>query len=367
MRVLVAGGGTGGHVVPALAVSAELRRRGAKVLFIGSTNPADRRRVEHAGVDFRAINAGKLRRYFSLRTPFEPIQVLRGYRQSLGIIRRFKPDVLFAKGGFVALPVARAAKRLGVPIVLHESDLVPGLANRITEKWAAAVAVSFPPERMSWMPERPLVFTGNPIRPDFAKGSASRGKKQLKLQGRLPTVLILGGSQGSQRINELVSAALPELLPECQVVHQVGERWEDQIGRYGGTVSAKLRQRYHPHVALGTHLFDAYAAADLFVSRAGAGGIAEIVAVGKPSILIPLPSAAGGHQQANADLLATHQAALVLPEEGLDALTLARAVLKLLHDPTRRSRMGRAARKLARPDAAAAVAKLVLDTAKRHG
>ena len=354
--------------MPALAVSAELRRRGAEVLFVGGTAPAERRRVEAAGFAFRAIHAGKLRRYFSLRTAIEPFRVLQGYRQSLRIIKRFKPDVLFAKGGFVALPVARAAKRLGVPMVLHESDVVPGLANRIAEKWADAVAVSFPPERMVWTADRPLVHTGNPLRSGVAKGNAARFRNNLALRARLPIVLVMGGSQGSRRINQLVSQALPDLLPECQVVHQVGERWEGHIPRYGDTAPAKLRARYHARVSLGAELFGAYAAADLIVSRAGAGGIAEIAAVGKPSILIPLPSAAGGHQAANAALLAEHKAALVLPEAGLDSGTLTRAVLKLLHDPRRRSRMARAARKLSRPGAAAAVAKLVIGTAgKKRG
>ncbi|MEX2043642.1 MAG: undecaprenyldiphospho-muramoylpentapeptide beta-N-acetylglucosaminyltransferase [Patescibacteria group bacterium] len=364
MRILVAGGGTGGHVVPALAVSAELRRRGADVLFVGGTGPADRKRVAAAGFEFRAISAGKLRRYFSLRTAIAPFLSIRGYRQSRRIIKEFRPDVLFAKGGFVALPVARAARRLGVPIVLHESDLVPGLANRLAERWASAVAVSFPPERMSWMPDCPVVLTGNPLRSGVAKGNAARFRKRLGLKARLPIVLVLGGSQGSLRINELVAAALPDLLPECQVIHQVGERWEGRIARYADGTPEKLRGRYHGHASLDDDLFDAYAAADLFVSRAGAGGIAEIAAVGKPSILIPLPTAAGGHQEANAALLAEYKAALVLPEEDLDAKTLARAVLKLLHDPTRRSRMGRAARALARSDAAAAVAKLVMETAE---
>lgn len=352
--------------MPALAVSAELRRRGAEVLFVGGTGPDDRRAVEAAGFAFRAIDAGKLRRYFSLQTLMEPFQILRGYRQSLRIIRRFKPDVLFAKGGFVSLPVARAAKQLGVPIVLHESDLVPGLANRVSEKWAAVVAVSFPPERMAWLPDRPLQYTGNPLRPDITKGKADRFRKRFSVPARLPVVLVIGGSQGSRRINELVSEALPGLLSKCLVVHQVGERWEDQIPRYGATAPEKFRSRYQARASLGGDLSDAYAAAALVVSRAGAGGIAEIAAVGKPSILIPLPSAAGGHQAANAALLAEHEAALVLPEEALDSATLTRAVLKLLHDATRRSRMGRAARELARPDAASAVVELVIETAKRR-
>jgi UDP-N-acetylglucosamine--N-acetylmuramyl-(pentapeptide) pyrophosphoryl-undecaprenol N-acetylglucosamine transferase len=351
--------------MPALAVSAELKRRGAEVLFVGSTNPADRRRVKQAGFAFEAVDTGKLRRYFAMRTLLEPFRVLRGYRQSLRIVKRFKPDVLFAKGGFVSLPVARAAKRLKVPIVLHESDVVPGLANRMTEKWAAAVAVSFPPERMPWVPDSNLVLTGNPIPTGVTKGNPGRFRKRFDLRANVPTVLVLGGSQGSLSVNGLVSAALPELLPECQVVHQVGERWKDE--QYGRTVPAKLRKRYHAVASFAEDLFDAYAGADLIVSRAGAGGIADIAAVGKPAILIPLSSSASGHQEANAALLGEHRAALVLPEADLDAPTLARAVLKLLHDPTRRSRMGRAAKQLARPDAAAAVAKLVLDTARSDG
>ena len=354
--------------MPALAVSAELKRRGAEVRFVGSSRPADRRLVEAAGFPFTGIAAGKFRRYFSLRTILEPFKALRGYRQSLGLIRRFRPDVLFATGGFVALPVMRAAKRRGVPIVLHEQNVVPGLANRIGGKWTAAVAVSFPPGRMDWHPSGTVTYTGNPLRPEIIKGKPDRARKRFTLSRDLPLVLVLGGSQGARTVNEAVSAALVELLPEAQVVHQVGERSAAEMERYAAPAPPAYRDRYHPRAYLGDELSDCYAAADVVVSRAGAGGLAEIAAVGTPAVLVPLASAAGGHQQANAQVFADAGAAAVLPEAGLDGAELARAVKRLLHDPTRRIRMGRAARKLARLDATARVTDLVWDAGKgAHG
>ncbi len=350
--------------MPALAVSAELKKRGAEVLFVGHT-PADRRLVEAAGFPFEAIPAGKLRRYFSIRTLFEPLGVFRGYRRSLRIIKRFRPDVLFAKGGFVALPVMRAAKRRGIPIVLHESDLVPGLANRTGGKWAAVTAVSFPPERMQWQPAGRVVQTGNPLRSEILKGKAERARKTFGLSASLPVVLVLGGSQGSRTINETLAAALPELLPEAQVIHQVGERAGEAVGRYVAAAPAEYRKRYHVRAFLGDELFDCYAATDLVVTRAGAGGLAEVAAVGKPAVVIPLASAAGGHQAANAAVFKDADAAVVVPEGRLDGAELARTVKRLLHDPTRRARLGRAARSLAHLDAAAKVAELVWETGKQ--
>lgn len=351
--------------MPALAVSAELKRRGAEVLFVGHST-ADRRLVEAAGFPFEAIPAGKLRRYVSVRTLLEPLSVLRGYRRSLRIIRRFKPDVLFAKGGFVALPVMRAAKRRGIPIVLHESDLVPGLANRIGGKWAAVTAVSFPLERMQWQPGGTVVYTGNPLRPEVIKGNAGRARKTFGLSGDLPVVLVLGGSQGSRAINEAVADALPELLSEAQVIHQVGERAAGSVTRFVAAAPAEHRKRYHPRTFLGDELFDCYAAADLVITRAGAGGLAEVAAVGKPAVVIPLASAAGGHQTANAKVFEDAGGAVVLTEDRLNGPELARTVNRLLHDPTRRVRIGRAARSLARLDAAAKVAELVRSAARQR-
>jgi UDP-N-acetylglucosamine--N-acetylmuramyl-(pentapeptide) pyrophosphoryl-undecaprenol N-acetylglucosamine transferase len=345
--------------VPALAVSAELKKRGAEVRFVGSKRPEDRHLVEQAGFPFTAISTGKFRRYFSLQTLLEPFRAYAGYRQSLKLIKEFRPDVVFAKGGFAAVPVVRAAHRRKIPIVLHESDLVPGLANRIGARYAAAIAVSFPVDQVAFKANCPVVFTGNPLRSGAAAGRAGEGQRALGLDSRIPAVLVLGGSQGAKVLNQIVQDALPEILPEAQVVHQVGERWASDAAAATDGLPSELAGRYHYRGFFGHELFDLLAAADVVVSRAGAGGLAEIAVNGKASILVPLPSAASDHQRANAKVFDKAGAAIVLDEEKLQPDELARTIGKLLHDPTRRLRMGRAAKGLAKPQAAAEVAELV--------
>lgn len=361
------GGGTGGHVVPALAVSTELKRRGAEILFIGSQKPEDRKLAEAAGFPFEAVSAGKFRRYFSWRTLFEPFKSQAGYRQAKGIIERFKPDVVLAKGGYVAVPVIRAAKKLGIPIVLHESDVVPGLANKIGSRYAQVIAVSFPPEAMAWKTKVPQTLTGNPIGDAMTKGRVTQARQDFGLSGREPVLLVLGGSQGSVDVNEVVFAALPELLGEIQVVHQVGTRSEAAARSVQREFSDAQEARYHPQGYFDNteELPNLLATADLVVTRAGAGSLAGIAAAGKPSIIIPLPSSASNHQQANAAVFQQAGAALVLPQDGLTPGELARAIKRLLHDPTRRSRMARVAKALAHPNATKRVADLVEQTARR--
>lgn len=345
--------------MPALAVSAELKRRGAEVRFVGSKRPEDRKLVEAAGFPFIPISTGKFRRYFSLQTLVEPFRAYAGYRQSLKLIKAFRPDVVFAKGGYAAVPVVRAARRRRIPIVLHESDRVPGLANRIGARYAAAIAVSFPVDQVAIKSKAPVTFTGNPLRDGAAAGRASRAQQHLGLEARIPVVLVLGGSQGAKVLNEIVQDALPELLSEVQVIHQVGDRWAGQAAEVREGLPKELAARYYYRGFFGSELPDVLAAADLIVSRAGAGGLAEIAVNGKASVLVPLPSAAADHQRANAAVYEEAGASIVLDEEALGPDELARTIKKLLHDPTRRLRMGRAAKSLAKPHAAAEVADLV--------
>lgn len=367
MNVLVTGGGTGGHVVPLLAVSAALKAQGATILVVGSHQAADRKLVEEAGFTFQAISSGKLRRYFSWQNLTDPFRVLAGYRQARQIIKRFKPDVVFAKGGYVTLPVVWAAAKAGVPVVLHESDTVPGLANRRAASKASSIAVAFPPETLSGLPKQKLVLTGNPLRDGVIKGSAAKARTEFKLDPKVPTLLILCGSQGSTAVNRLVWEALPDLLRDCQVVHQVGERNVADLEAATAHVPAELRDRYHPRGFFGEELFDLYAATDLIIARAGANGLGEIAATGLPSILIPLPSAAGDHQRQNAAVFEDHQASLVLEEEAMTGESLNNAVKRLLKNQQRLAEMGRAARSLAQLDATRRVAELITQTGAHRG
>lgn len=272
----------------------------------------------------------------------------------------------------MAVPVVRAAKRLKVPIVLHESDLAPGLANKIGGRSAQYVAVSFPPEQMDWKPAGTVVYTGNPIRNEVTKGSATRAFTELKLDKQLPTVLVLGGSQGSISNNKVVGASLVELLPVTQIVHQTGEGKEHHTSEAAKALPPELAERYHSRGSFfGDEqlYYDVLAAADLVISRAGANTLAEVAAAGKPAILIPHEAGSSGHQAENAKAFADAKAAIVLSEaEMATEGELARAVKRLLHDPSRRSQMSLAAKSLAKPEATKEVADLVWKTGEAsHG
>ena len=333
--------------------------------MVGSTKPEERQLAEGAGFTFEAIPAGKLRRYFSLQNFTDLPRIWAGYRASRRIIAEFQPDVVFGKGSYVALPMVWAASRAGIPVVIHESDTVPGLANRLAAKRAAAVAVSWPPDSIHGLPPQKLVYTGNPLPAAALKGKAARAEQQFKLEKLRPTVLVLGGSQGSRKINELITAALPDLLEEFQVVHQVGDRSVADITAVQQALPAQPRARYHVRGFFNDELFDLYAAASLVVSRAGAGALAAAALAGKPTVLLPLPTAAGDHQRANAQVFAQAGAATVLEEEQLDPAELVRVVKQILHNPQKLTEMGRAAKTLAHPRATEDLAELIWKTG--HG
>lgn len=330
--------------------------------MVGSQKPEERQLVEQAGFEFKGIPAGKLRRYFSWQNLTDPFRVLRGYLAARKIIKRFKPAVVFAKGGYVSLPVVWAAHSMKVPVVIHESDAIAGLANRRAAKSASSIAVSFPPESMEGLPAQKLVHTGNPLRDRVIKGSASQARKRFKLSESLPTVLILGGSQGSQALNQLMVKALPDLLRDCQVVHQVGEAKLADHRASLPDLPKELAERYHPRGFFGDELFDLYAATDLVVARSGANTLAEIAANGLPSILIPLPTAASDHQRRNAQVFEEQKASLVLEEAELTPESLNNAVKRLLKNQQRLAEMGRNARGLARFDATERLADLIWQT-----
>lgn len=317
--------------------------------------------MTEAGFTFQAISTGKWRRYSSWRNLSDPFRVWRGLWQSYRIIGRFRPAVIFGKGGPVSLPVVWAAKLRRVPVIIHESDVVPGLGNRLSDRVAAKIAVAWPPEQVRGLSRDKLVWTGNPLRDGVIKGKAAVAERRFKLDRHAPLVLILGGSQGSQTINEAVRGALSDLLTVAQVVHQVGPGPAKTFAATKEKLPEKLRERYHVKGFFGAELYDLYAATDLIVSRAGANAIAEIAAAGLPALLIPLPSAAGDHQRANAKAYAPEAAVILYPEH-LTSAELTRRVKQLLSDSQRRARMGRAARAKAKLDATDRLADLVWET-----
>ncbi len=317
-KIVLTGGGTAGHVTPNLALLPSLRERGYEIHYIGSYNGIERKLIEDAGVDYDGISSGKLRRYFDVKNFTDPFRVLKGYAEALRLLKKYRPDVVFSKGGFVSVPVVLAAKHYKIPAIIHESDMTPGLANKICIPSAAKVCCNFP-ETLPALPADKAVLTGSPIRRELLEGDRLTGLQYTGLSANKPILLIIGGSLGSVVVNNAVRALLPRLLQTYQVIHICGKGNLDEtlIGTSGYVqyeyVDAPLR-----------HLF---AAADVILSRAGANSICEILALRKPNVLIPLSAKASrGDQILNARSFAKQGFSTVLEEEELTGDALLEAI-----------------------------------------
>jgi UDP-N-acetylglucosamine--N-acetylmuramyl-(pentapeptide) pyrophosphoryl-undecaprenol N-acetylglucosamine transferase len=367
MRIVIAGGGTGGHTSAGLAVAAALAPR-AEIHWIGSARGIEARRAPAAGLPYHSITTGKLRRYWDRQNVLDlAVRVPLGIAQSWRLLRRLRPAVVFATGGFVALPPALAARVLRIPLVIHEQTAVPGLANRIAARVATRIAVTFGPAPAQWAPGR-VTVTGNPLRPELRGGSREGACRQFALDPGQPLVYVTGGAQGASRINRTVGEVLLPLLEAAQVIHQCGDNQETGDRAWllerAGNVPAALRDRYVLLPWVGPELRHVYAAADVVVSRSGAGTVNECCQLGVPAIFIPLPGAGGDEQTANARLVAERGGAVLLPQADLTPPALLEAVTSLLADPARRKLMAERARELAVPDAAERLARLILEAAR---
>ena len=308
-KIILTGGGTAGHVTPNLALIPSLKERGYEIRYIGSYQGIEKKLIEDAGIPYDGISSGKLRRYFDLKNFSDPFRVLKGYGEACKLLKTYKPDVVFSKGGFVSVPVVLAAKRYRIPAIIHESDMTPGLANKLSIPSAKKICCNFP-ETLKYLPADKAVLTGSPIREELLKGDRLSGLQYAHLSAEKPVILVIGGSLGSVTVNRAVRSLLPRLLSDYQVVHICGKGNLDEalIGTTGYVqyeyVDAPLR-----------HLF---AAADLIVSRAGANSICEILALRKPNVLIPLSAAASrGDQILNAASFAKQGFSTMLEEESL--------------------------------------------------
>jgi UDP-N-acetylglucosamine--N-acetylmuramyl-(pentapeptide) pyrophosphoryl-undecaprenol N-acetylglucosamine transferase len=352
MRVILAGGGTGGHVIPALAIANELRQRyGAEVLFVGTSRGIENRLVPAAGYQLKLIEIGALNRV-SLMTRVKtvvslPLAVLEARK----LLHEFKPDVVIGVGGYASGPAMLAATSGSYPTVVFEPNVVPGFANRVVAKRVNVAAVH--------MQETCRFFkncevTGVPVRAEFFKIQPK--------QGGAPTLLLFGGSQGARALNRALTAAGPELLkrlPGLRIVHQTGQTDFDQCrAEYD---HAGVPAEVSPFI---DKMADAFANADMLICRSGASTVAEVAAAGKPAIFIPLPTAADDHQKKNAEAFAKRDAGVLLEQEELTATRLAETVATLFQDRERLLRMGSAARQLAHPDAAARIAELARSVAR---
>ncbi len=355
---VVAGGGTAGHVYPTLAVVRELQalNPGIEIAYIGQLGGPETEIVQAADlgrpIEFVGITAEKLRRYWSVRSLLLPIALLRGIGESMQALRRLRPAVVFCKGGYVCIPVAVAAWWLRIPIVLHETDASMGLANRMIAPFARRIAVSFPrPTFLTARTDRKIVFTGQPVRAEFF-ASAPASKKDDR-----PTVMVTGSMQGAHAVNALVGEILPRLLERYRVIHITGPNDFDMM-------RGMSRSQYYEPVPYTTKIRGLLVEADLIVSRAG-GTIFELAALGKPSILIPLPTAANDHQRENAAMFAEQDAAVVLEQTSLTADRLLAEITGLIRDSARRAALSTNIKRFARIDAAAHIARLLADEAER--
>lgn len=320
-KIILTGGGTAGHVTPNLALLPSLKELGYEIRYIGSYQGMEKKLIEGAGIPYEGISSGKLRRYFDLKNFSDPFRVIKGYAEALKIMKSFKPDVVFSKGGFVAVPVVLAAKHYKIPTIIHESDITPGLANKICIPSAKKVCCNFP-ETLSYLPEEKAVLTGSPIREELLKGDRLSGLQYTHLSPDRPIILVIGGSLGSVKVNTAVRSILPRLLETFQVIHICGkEHLDDSLIGTPGYVQYEYVDKPLKHLL---------AAADVVISRAGANSICELLALRKPNLLIPLSAAASrGDQILNAKSFQKQGFSAVLEEESLTDDTLYQAIQDL--------------------------------------
>ena len=320
-KIVLTGGGTAGHITPNIALLPELTSRGYEVSYIGSYDGMEKRLMADYDVPYYGIATGKFRRYFDLKNFTDPFRVIKGFGEARKILRQNRPDAVFSKGGFVAVPVVRAAASLKIPCVIHESDMTPGLANKLCIPVARRVCCNFP-ETLNRLPASRAVLTGSPIRAELLKGDREAARKMCGFEPAKPVLMVIGGSLGSAAINHAVREALPALLKDFQVVHLCGR---DKIDNLLLNTAGYRQFEY-----LKGELKDVFALADVVVSRAGANAICELLALKKPNILIPLPSGASrGDQILNARSFESQGFSIVIDEDYLSPKLLTEKVQEL--------------------------------------
>ncbi len=324
-KIVLTGGGTAGHCVPNLALVPTLQSDGFEISYIGSKAGIERSLAENAGLPYYGVSSGKLRRYMDIKNFTDPFRVAKGFGESISLLKKLSPDIVFSKGGFVAVPVVRAAKLLKIPVICHESDMTPGLANRLSFGAAKKICCSFR-ETLEQLPADKAVFTGSPVRSELFSGNRERAIRfsGLEEDGR-PFVLIVGGSLGAAHVNEAIRHALPKLLEHYQVVHLCGK----------GKVDPTLNQKdgYVQYDYIDREMADLLAMADVVISRAGSNAIFELLALKKPNILVPLPAGASrGDQILNARSFSARGYSFVLQDEDLSDESILSALKAVFDD-----------------------------------
>ena len=371
MRILFTGGGTGGHLFPLVAVARQLRNiypqneENLEMFFLGPDD-FSKSVLEKEGIRVKIILAGKIRRYLSIKNIFDLFKMPFGFLQALWYLYIWMPDAIFSKGGYGSVPVVLMGWLYQIPILIHESDTVPGLANRLAAKFSKRIAISFASSG-EYFPAKKTALIGNPIRPEIIQtcaltnlGEKEKVKNIFGVTSQKPIIFILGGSQGAQKINELILSTLSRLLEKYEIIHQCGFKNFEQIKEKTGQLNG-----YHLYHFLDEQqITAAYTSANLVISRAGAGSISEIAVCSKPSILIPLPNAASDHQRENAFAYARAGATVVLEQANLTSHMLLNEISKILENLEISQKMSANAKNFSHPEAAQRIAEALIEMGK---
>jgi len=320
-HIVLTGGGTAGHVTPNIALIPRLRELGYNISYIGSYEGIEKKLIEELGIPYYGISSGKLRRYFDPKNFSDPFRVLKGFSEAKKLLKQLQPDVVFSKGGFVTVPVVIAAKRRKIPAIIHESDMTPGLANKLCIPSAAKVCCNFP-ETVNSLPKDKAVLTGAPIRQELLDGNADAAAEFCGFTREKPVLMVIGGSLGAASVNENIRKILPELLKDFQVIHLCGKgKTDESLNQTNGYVQFEYIKK---------ELADLFALADIVISRAGANAICELHALKKPNLLIPLSAnASRGDQILNARSFQRQGYSMVLEEEEITEETLLNSIREL--------------------------------------
>jgi UDP-N-acetylglucosamine--N-acetylmuramyl-(pentapeptide) pyrophosphoryl-undecaprenol N-acetylglucosamine transferase len=376
MKILFTGGGTGGHVFPILAIAREIKKKklpsAVNLYFAGPCNELFDELFKKEGIEIKRIITGKIRRYSSISAFFQNVIDL-FFKIPLGTIQAFfyifflSPDLLICKGGYGSFPVTVAAKILQVPIFLHESDITPGLVNKIFSRFALEIFVSFP--KTDYFPPKKIILVGNPIRKSLLKiPSEKEIEEKINLIKKKPVILIIGGSQGSERINNLILGILPQLLSEFQVIHQCGSLNIKEVTlQTDFLIPKELKNNYYLfHFLMEEQLKCAYHLSDIVITRAGSSDIFEIAALGKPSVLIPIPESAQNHQVKNAYSYSDFGAGLVIEEKNITPHLFIEKITSLINNKPTMERMKRKAINFSRPRSAEIIAEYSFEFLKQY-
>lgn len=320
-HIVLTGGGTAGHVTPNIALIPVLQKAGYQISYIGSYDGIEKKLIEELGIPYYGVSSGKLRRYFDVKNFTDPFRVLKGFHEAKKLLKQLKPDVVFSKGGFVTVPVVIAAGKRKIPAIIHESDMTPGLANKLCIPSAVKVCCNFP-ETVKNLPQDKAVLTGTPIRKELLCGDREAGRRFCGFSSEKPVLMVIGGSLGAASVNAHIRNILPELLKEFQVVHLCGKGKMDE--------SLNGTEGYVQYEYIKNELADLFALSDIVISRAGANAICEISALHKPNLLIPLSAnASRGDQILNARSFERQGFSMVLEEEEITDEKLLTAIRDL--------------------------------------